>query len=206
MGAVHNQINTIRHECGNGIVMLLDGDDWLVNDPNIFRTYNQVYNDGAEFTYGSCWSVVDNIPLIAQEYPPEVKTAKTYRGYKFNWNMPYTHLRTFRSDLMHNYLHDKNDYAFKDGDGNWLRAGGDTAIFYAMIEAANPDKVICVTDIVYNYNDANPLNDYKVNAEEQNKTAEQVISAQINQESEKIIIETLFPTPFLPGQIDLRPL
>jgi hypothetical protein len=75
-----------------------------------------------------------------------------------------------------------------------------------MIEYADPDKVICISDIMYNYNDANPLNDYKVNAEEQNKTAEQVISAHIRQESERIIIETLFPAPFTPGQIDLRPL
>jgi glycosyltransferase involved in cell wall biosynthesis len=206
MGAVYNQINTISHECGNGIVMLLDGDDWLVNDPNIFHTYNQVYNDGAEFTYGSCWSVVDNIPLISQEYPPEVKANKTYRNYKFNWNMPYTHLRTFRSYLMHNFLHDYCYSPFKDDNDNWLRAGGDTAVFYAMIEYADPDKVICIPDIMYNYNDANPLNDYKVNAEEQNKTAEQVISAHIRQESERIIIETLFPAPFTPGQIDLRPL
>lgn len=190
MGAVYNQINTIRHECGNGIVMLLDGDDWLVNDPNIFNMYNQVYNDGAEFTYGSCWSVVDNIPLISQQYPPEVKANKAYRDYKFNWNMPYTHLRTFKSYLMHNFLHDYGDTPFKDANGNWLKAGGDTAIFYTMIEAADPENVICIPDIVYHYNDANPLNDYKVNAEEQNETAAKVLNK----------------SPFTPGQIDLRPL
>ena len=70
-----------------------------------------------------------------------------------------------------------------------------------MIETADPDKVVCISDIVYNYNDANPLNDYKVNAKEQNITAEQVISNQIKKET-----ETLFPAPFTPGQIDLRPL
>mgnify|MGYP003350769367 CR=1 FL=1 len=34
---------------------------------------------------------------------------------------------------------------------------------------ADPDKVKVVTDIVYNYNDKNPLNDYKVNGSEQTK-------------------------------------
>jgi glycosyltransferase involved in cell wall biosynthesis len=206
LGAVRNQVKTIEQECGHDIVMLLDGDDWLVNDPNLFHKYNNLYNDGAQFTYGSCWSIVDNIPLIAQEYPPEVKFKKTYRNYKFNWNMPYTHLRTFSAFLMHIHLDLYGHNAFKDKKGDWLKAGGDTAVFYAMLEMADPEGVVCIPDIVYNYNDANPLNDYKVNAEEQNKTAEQVISAQINQESEKNIIETLFPTPFLPGQIDLRPL
>ncbi len=176
LGAVCNQVNTIEKECGHDIVMLLDGDDWLINDPNLFHKYNNLYNEGAEFTYGSCWSVVDSIPLIAQEYPPEVKKSKTYRDYKFNWNMPYTHLRTFKAHLMHDFLRANGNYAFRDEDGNWLKAGGDTAVFYSMIEAADPDNVVCVSDIVYNYNDANPLNDYKVNSTEQTKTATKVLN------------------------------
>ncbi len=192
-GAVYNQVTAIRDHTGDDIVMLLDGDDWLINDPTLFHKYNNIYNDGAEFTYGSCWSVVDSIPLIAQEYPPEVLAAKSYRNYKFNWNMPYTHLRTFRSFLMHSHLHVHGNWAFKDPDTKeWLRAGGDTAVFYTMIEAADPDKVVCIPDIVYNYNDANPLNDYKVNAVEQNMTAAKVLGTHTS--------------PFEPGQYDLRPL
>ena len=207
LGAVLNQVKTIQTSSGgNDIIMLLDGDDWLVNDPNLFHKYNNIYNEGAEFTYGSCWSVVDNIPLIAQEYPPEVKINKSYRNYKFNWNMPYTHLRTFRSYLMEDYITWHGNSTFKDENGNWLKAGGDTAIFYTMIEAANPDKVVCVPEIVYHYNDANPLNDYKVNAEEQNKTAAQVINKQINESIDKIKADVFNNSPFLPGQTDLRPL
>ena len=206
LGAVWNQVNTIKEQCGDDIVMLLDGDDWLVNDPNLFHKYNNLYNDGAEFTYGSCWSLVDNIPLIAQEYPPEVKANKTYRNYKFNWNMPYTHLRTFRAYLMHSHLDTKGNFAFKDDDGNWLKAGGDTAVFYAMIEMAEPENVICIPEIMYNYNDMNPLNDYKVNAEEQNKTAKMIIGEQIGEQIGKSIAEVFFNEPFTLGQFDLRPL
>jgi FkbM family methyltransferase len=175
-GAVCNQIETmlesVSMHCGASIVMLVDGDDWLVNDPNIFHKINNLYQEGAEFTYGSCWSVVDNIPLIAQPYPPEVKQNKSYRDYRFAWNMPYTHLRTFSSDLVKR-LEDTS--AFKDENGDWLKAGGDTAVFYTMLEMANPDKVVCIPDILYNYNDANPLNDYKVNGEEQTKNARNVM-------------------------------
>ena len=194
-GAVYNQVNTIQEQCGDNIVMLLDGDDWLVNDPNIFNMYNNLYNDGAEFTYGSCWSLADNIPLVAQEYPPEVKANKTYRDYKFNWNMPYTHLRTFKSYLMHSHLHVKGNHAFKDEDGAWLKAGGDTAVFYTMLEAADPDKVICVPDIVYNYNDLNPLNDYKVNGEEQTKNANKVLAKKSPKFS--AIIPTMWRCPYI---------
>lgn len=191
MGAVYNQIHVMMATHGEDIIMMLDGDDWLVNDPTIFDMYNNMYIDGAEFTYGSCWSLVDNIPLISQEYPPEVKQSKRYRDYKFNWNMPYTHLRTFKSELIHKYLRDRGDAAFKDPQDNWLRAGGDTSIFYSLIEYADPDKVVCVPHIVYNYNDINPINDYKVNAEEQTATANKVLDNK---------------SPFIPGQIDLRPL
>ena len=185
-GALYNQVQIIEKQ-GNDIIMLLDGDDSLVNDPTIFDMYNNLYNDGAEFTYGSCWSVADNIPLIAQEYPPEVKANKSYRDYKFNWNMPYTHLRTFRGYLFHSYIHNEGYHAFKDDNGNWLKAGGDTSLFYSMIETANPENVVCIPDVVYHYNDANPLNDYKVNGKEQTENANYVIEKR-RSDMKKILI------------------
>ena len=172
MGAVFNQISTIQSRCySDDIVMILDGDDWLVNNPNIFNMYNNLYHDGAEYTYGSCWSLVDKIPLIAQPYPPEVKASKSYRDYKFNWNFPYPHLRTFLGRLALNL----DASLFQDAQGEWYRAGGDNATFYNIIEQADPEKVVCVPDIVYNYNDTNPINDYKVNSKEQNQTADKIL-------------------------------
>lgn len=172
VGAVFNQISTIKSRCSpNDIVMLLDGDDWLVNDPNIFHKFNNYYHAGAEYTYGSCWSVADSIPLIAQPYPPEILKQRAYREHKFNWNMPYPHLRTFVARLALNL----DDELFKDDRGEWYKAGGDNATFYNIIEQADPNKILCVPDIVYNYNDLNPINDYKVNGDLQNKTAKEII-------------------------------
>lgn len=187
VGALKNQYDMLKETRNDDIVMILDGDDWLVNDPNIFNMYNNLYHDGAQFTYGSCWSVVDNIPLVAQPYPPEIKETKQYRNYKFNWNMPYTHLRTFDPKLVDNL----NAEEHLKIDGQWPKAGGDTALFYYLIENADPKAVVCVPDIVYNYNDANPLCDFRINGEEQNKTADKVISTK---------------SPFTVGQYDLRPL
>lgn len=169
-GAVYNQIMTFRDPFikDDDIIMILDGDDWLVNDPDIFDFYNNLYqNDETEFSYGSCWSIVDNIPLISQPYPKHILEKKSYREHKFNWGLPYTHLRTFKKRLINNI----NDSVFLNENGEWFRAGGDVATFYNIIEQADSKKVKCVSRIVYNYNDANPLNDYKVNSDEQNKTA-----------------------------------
>jgi hypothetical protein len=116
--------------------------------------------------------MIDRIPLVSQPYPEEIKKEKKYREYKFNWNMPYTHLRTFKAYLL-NGISDGN---FKDEKGNWYKAGGDGSVFYTLIEKAEPSKIKVVSDIVYNYNDTSPLNDYKVNSEEQTKNANRILT------------------------------
>ena len=172
LGAVRNQVTNIRMLQGDPIIMLLDGDDSLVNDNTVFSYYNTIYDGNTEFTYGSCWSMVDDIPLISQPYPEAVKRARSYRQHHFNWILPYTHLRTFRKSLINGL----DDSLFKDTNGNWYKAGGDGAVFYALIEVADPNKVKCLQDIVYFYNDASPINDYKVNALVQNQNAREIIT------------------------------
>jgi len=187
VGAVKNQIQNIRAMIADDtIVMLLDGDDSLINDNNILAYYNNIYNGSTEFTYGSCWSMVDNIPLISQPYPEDVKKRKSYRNHHFNWILPYTHLRTFKKSLLNNI----DDSAFKDAQGQWYKAGGDGSVFYALIEAADPSKVKCLQDIVYNYNDASPLNDYKVNAQEQTRNARQIVKG--NPEKFSVVVPTMW--------------
>lgn len=169
MGAIYNQLAAIeKHTTDDDIVILLDGDDWLTSNNTLFHYYNDLYHQDYEFTYGSMWSVVDDIPLIAQEYPSYVKQTKSYRTHKFNWNVPYTHLRTFRKKLINSV-----DYnVFKDENGEWMKAGHDVPLFYELIERTDPNKIYCNREIVCNYNDANPLNDYKVRGTEQNNNAQ----------------------------------
>ena len=170
VGAVRNHMIHIRNCDPDDIVMMLDGDDWLVNTPDIFDYYNKIHQDN-DFTYGSSWSVVDSIPLISQPYPQEIKDAKSYKDYRFNWNMPYTHLRTLKAKL----LQDEPDSRFQDADGNWFKAGGDNSTFYTALENCDPDRIYVVPDVVYNYNDASPLNDYKVNRDEQDRAITSIL-------------------------------
>ena len=104
-GAVYNHVSTIRAHCGSeDIIMLIDGDDSLVANSQIFQKYNNLYDGTTEFTYGSCWSMVDNIPLVAQPYPEKVKQDRSYRDYRFNWNMPYTTSFMLKQHLFHHFL------------------------------------------------------------------------------------------------------
>lgn len=167
LGAIQNQLSVILDRAmEESIVMLLDGDDWLVNNNTIFHYYNDIYDQGYEFTYGSMWSVADSIPLIAQEYPESVKEQLTYRDYLFNWKIPYTHLRTCLGKHFMTLDHNK----FKV-NGRWMKSGHDNPLFYELIERVDPDKVYCNREIVCNYNDLNPNNDYKIHSVEQNQNA-----------------------------------
>ena len=185
VGALANQINKIKYFGKDSIVVLIDGDDALSNNPNIFKHINQLYHDGAQMTYGSCWSMADNIPLVAQEYPSEVIEKKSFRDYRLPWNIPYTHLRTFTVETFD--LIDDSD--LRDSDGSYFKAAGDSALFYALIEKCRPDGIIPVRDIVYLYNDLNPLNDYKVNSPEQIKNTAQVMNnTKAHNKTKKILI------------------
>jgi len=165
-GAVKNQLDAFsKYVVDDDIVMLLDGDDHLIHNNTIFHYYNDLYEQGYDFTYGSTWSVADSIPLVAQTYPAKVLEEKSFRKHKFVWNVPYTHLRTFEGSLTKKLDFDK----FKDYNGEWMKAGADTPLFYELIEKSfNP---YAVKEIIHVYNDLNPLNDYKVRAEEQNRNA-----------------------------------
>lgn len=188
LGAVRNQVEAIRSIMeDDAIVIILDGDDSLINDNTLFSYYNSIYDGSTEFTYGSCWSMVDNIPLISQPYPEEVKHRKGYRQHHFNWILPYTHLRTFKKHLINNLTDDLFQYDTKE----WYKAGGDGSIFYALIESADPNKVKCLQDVVYNYNDISPLNDYKVNAEEQNRAARDIVNKR-RVEKYSVIVPTMW--------------
>lgn len=166
IGAIANQLSAISMCDQDSIIMLLDGDDWLVNNNTLFHYYNDLYSQGYEFTYGSMWSLADKIPLVAQDYPEEIKKSKTYRQHQFNWKIPYTHLRTCLAKYFTNLDHS----VFKI-NGEWMKSGADNPLFYELIEQIEPSKIYCNKETVCYYNDLNPLNDYKIRSGEQNKNA-----------------------------------
>ena len=183
-GAISNQIHNITKRTweDDDIIILLDGDDWLNNRNDIFDIYNNLFNNGVDFCYGSSWSLADNIPLISQPYSSEVIKNKSFRSHKFNWGIPYPHLRVFRKSLMNEIDEDK----FKDENGKFYRAGGDVAVFYNLIEQAN--KIHVLQDIVHVYNDKNPINDYKINGDEQTMNANKITTSNNITTDKKILI------------------
>jgi cellulose synthase/poly-beta-1,6-N-acetylglucosamine synthase-like glycosyltransferase len=171
--ALGNQIHALKHIKGNPIIALLDGDDWLKNDPYIFEFINREHELGAKFTYGSFYSIADNMNCIAQPYPDHIHYNKSYRDHKFSWGIPYTHLRTFRKELFDNV----DDSEFRDAEGNYWTYGGDNAMFYPLIEQCERYEIKAIQKILVIYNDMNPINDHKVNRSEQLETAKKIREA-----------------------------
>jgi glycosyltransferase involved in cell wall biosynthesis len=180
--AVGNQVETIKKLHGDPIIALLDGDDRLKNDPDIFNYINREYNRGIKFTYGSFFSMADRVESIAQPYPHHVHKNKSYRNHKFNWGLPYTHLRTFKKSVF-----DKVDKSvFKDPNGNYWAAGGDNSMFYPLIEQCEENEIRAVQRILVMYNDMSPLNDFRVNAKEQNNNRDMIVNN--NKKEEEVIV------------------
>ena len=171
-GCIKNQLDAVDEFVDyQDIVIFLDGDDTLVNNNTLFHFYNDLYHQGYDFTYGSMWSMADDIPLIAQDYTPESK---------YPWKIPYTHLRTMSGSIAKNI--NKANYKV---NGEWMMSGADNPMFRETISYAKNPKA--VKEIMVNYNDLNPLNDYKINGEEQNRNANTEINYEIKPDQENNI-------------------
>lgn len=192
-GALANQYNMIVEYCHDtkGLIMLIDGDDALPNNPNIFTYYNNLFSTTpVQFSYGSCWSMADRIPLIAEAYPPEVIENKHYREYKLTWGIPYTHLRVFTRNLVGKI--DKTKL-LDNNKQYYYKAGGDAALFYALIEECEgPEQIHVCPEIHYLYNDLNPINDYKVNSEEQKMNTQAIAP---------LVYKTAAAVPYVPTEV-----
>jgi len=151
---IHDAIETSDSSVED-VIVILDGDDWLENN-NVLSKLNFTYNtNDCWLTYGSYIEYPSgNVGAFAQEIPPAVHRDSSYR--KSPWCT--SHLRTFKYHLWNRI--DRNDLL--DSKGNFYPMSGDLAIMFPMLEMAG-SKSKYIDDIMYVYNLTNPINDHKVN-------------------------------------------
>jgi hypothetical protein len=70
-----------------------------------------------------------------------------------------SHMRTWRSWLWKRI--DPKD--LKDDNGEYWSVAGDLSFMYPMFEMSGPDHFKFIKDVLYVYNESNPINDHKVN-------------------------------------------
>lgn len=158
LGAMQNLYNMI-HSCEDDeIVVTLDGDDWLAHS-DVLRKLNSVYADpNVWFTWGSYVDHPRNTRGCSKPIPRNVLDAGTYRRHQWCTS----HLRTFKAKLFKRIR--KED--FYDPKGKWLDMAWDLSFYIPFVEMAGHHGRY-IHDILYIYNNENPIQDYKVNVSRQ---------------------------------------
>tara|TARA_B100000131_G_scaffold318971_1_gene363912 strand:- start:8174 stop:8926 length:753 start_codon:yes stop_codon:yes gene_type:complete len=146
----------------NDIIVNLDGDDWLPNS-RVLSYLNEVYqDDDVWLTYGNHvnWPDIENQPFPIFQYPEYVVKENSYRNFRFL----ASHMRAYRHALWAKVK--QEDLLGEDGK-HWQTAW-DLAYMIPMCEMAGP-KAKFLSKHLYVYNNTNPLNDYKIYTELQQK-------------------------------------
>jgi glycosyltransferase involved in cell wall biosynthesis len=128
----------------------IDGDDWLPNS-NVLSFINEVYQDKNVWITSGSFKYNDGRPGFAN--PP--KSFTNVRKQTFT----LSHMRTWKSWLWKKIKEED----LKDNSGNYWSVAGDLSFMFPMLEMSGENHFKFISDVLYIYNESNPLNDHKVN-------------------------------------------
>jgi len=138
------------------ICVEVDGDDWLPNSKVFSKIYEAYNTENIWMTSGS-FNYQNGRPGFAS--PPT--TVENLRKQTFT----LSHLRTWKSWLWKKI----NEDDLKDETGNYWPVAGDLAFMFPMLEMSGMEHFKFFPEILYTYNESNPLNDHKINMSNVNK-------------------------------------
>ena len=144
------------------IDILIDGDDYLYSGDVFNIIYERYLNTNCLITYGSYLS---SKGVQGMKYPWLIRKFNLYR--KYFWYA--SHLRTFRHDLWLSV--NPNDLLNKNGQ--YFSVAWDLAIMFPMLEMAG-NRQVFLKDLLYVYNDQNPISDHKIRRREQILAAKEI--------------------------------
>lgn len=151
-GALYNIYHAI-HACKDeAIILTLDGDDMLANN-EVLTVVNYVYADpNVWLTYGQFIEFPSQQIGFCAAIPYHIVMQNRFREYQ----APISHLRTFYAWLFKKI--NKEDLMY---EGDFFAMTWDKAMMWPMLEMCG-SRFRFISDILYVYNNANPINDHKV--------------------------------------------
>jgi len=164
-GAVANYYAVISTLENHVIVLNVDGDDWLAHK-NVLTILNNAYDKDIWLTYGQFRQYPSGEIGFCKSIDPKNIRAHNYR--RSEWLT--THLRTYYAWLFKKI--DREDLCYQ---GTFIRACGDRAIMYPLIEMA-AGRFLCMQEVLYIYNCVNPLADIRVNLKDQQSMCHYICS------------------------------
>lgn len=141
----------------DSVVVTLDGDDWFSDENVLTRVKSYYSNPRTMMSFGQFVSFDGvNYSIGFTQKPSSLEHIR---------HMPWTtsHLRTFKMELFRKIREED----LISPTGNYWEVTGDQAIIFPMIEMCSDDRIHFTNDINMVYNNANPINDHKVNLERQ---------------------------------------
>ena len=144
------------------INILVDGDDYLYSGDVLDILYEKYINTNCLITYGSHLS---SKGIQGKKYPRLIRNLNLYR--KYFWYA--SHLKTFRHDLWLSI--NKSDLLTHNG--NYFSVASDLAIMFPMLEMAG-DRQEFIKEVLYVYNDKNPISDHNIRRKEQILAAKEI--------------------------------
>ena len=165
IGALHNIFNLLNRsikEPSNTVDLIIDGDDCLYSGDVLNILKEKYLQTNCLITYGSH---ISSNGVQGKKYPLLIRKFNLFR--KYFWYA--SHLKTFRHDLWLSLK--KKD--FLDKNGEFFSVASDLAIMFPMLEMAG-NRQEFVSDILYFYNDSNPISDHKIKRKEQILAAKEI--------------------------------
>ena len=165
LGALNNISNCLGFslkDASKTIDILIDGDDYLYSCDVLSIIYEKYLETNCLITYGSHLS---SKGVQGKKYPWLIRNFNLYR--KYFWYA--SHLRTFRHDL---YL-SMNPNDLLDKNGQYFPVAWDLAIMFPLLEMAGSRQEF-MQDLLYFYNDQNPISDHKIRRKEQILVAKEI--------------------------------
>jgi len=176
--AIRGSTDTVLHgqiisECpDNRVVVIYDGDDCWTNIRSLERISHEYQNPKVWLTYGQFRIMPEGVIGWCHEFPRDVCKRGSFRDYGVV--LISSHPRTFRAWL---YKRIRQKDLIDPRTQDYLRVTGDTAIMFPMLEMAAHGHIRFISDVIYDYNGANPLSDWRVQGSEEQMYVDRMIRA-----------------------------
>lgn len=157
MGMLYNHCCMAEFCEGHEIIVSLDGDDKFI-DENVLSRINQAYADSDVWaTYGQFIEIGEKYHQKPRAIPKDKLKSMSIRKMPFLFMQP----RTYYAALFHKIP--RKYFMF---GGNFYKAAGDVAIMMFIMDLSG-EHTYFIPEILYCYNNNNPINDHKVNRKNQ---------------------------------------
>ena len=159
---ISNLLNTKIKEPTKTVDLIIDGDDYLYTGDVLNILEAKYIQTNCLITYGSH---ITSKGVHGKKYPRLIRKFNLFR--KYFWYA--SHLRTFRHDLW--LALNPKDLLNKNKE--YYSVAWDLAIMLPMLEMAGKRQEF-ISEVLYSYNDNNPINDHRIRRKEQILAAREI--------------------------------